>query len=59
MSFNVNGAGFGTGPWTVSNGQSIQARATGLTGIGDYADATLTDDYSGKVLAVVTIQRTS
>lgn len=59
LALNVNGAGFSTGPWTISDGQSIQARATGLASVGNTATGNLVDQTTGQIVAAITIERTS
>lgn len=59
LALNVNGAGFSAGPWTISDGQSIQARAIGLASVGNTATGNLVDQTTGQTVAVITIERTS
>ena len=59
LTLNVNSAGFTAGPWTISDGQSIQARSGGLSSVGYTATGDLVDQTTGQIIASITIQRTS
>lgn len=58
LTLNVNSAGFTAGPWTISDGQSIQARSE-LSSVGYTATGDLVDQTTGQIIASITIQRTS
>lgn len=59
LTLNVNGAGFSAGPWTIGDGQSIQARGGGLSSVGNTATGYLVDQSNGQIVAAITIERTS
>lgn len=59
LQLNVNSAGYTTGPWSISDGQSIQARGSGLSSVGNTAAGDLVDQSNGQIVAAITIERTS
>lgn len=59
LTLNVNGAGFSAGPWTIGDGQSIQARGGGLVSVGNTATGNLVDQTTGRTIESIIIERTS